>query len=95
MERVAISSSSGSSGPRNQTQVSGINCVVGSFLLTAPLGKPSIKWQDDLIFFCSYHSFHSFTYKVASQFYLPSFLISRHFAFFFSVLSPHFEVSVL
>ena len=40
LEWVAISSSRGSSRPREQTLVSFISCIAGGFFITEPSGKP-------------------------------------------------------
>ena len=42
LEWVAISSSGGSSWPRDQTHVSYVSCIVGQFFTTEPLRKPII-----------------------------------------------------
>ena len=39
LEQVAISFSRGSSGPRDQTCVSGVSCIAGRLFTTEPLGK--------------------------------------------------------
>ena len=43
LEWVAISSSRGSSQPRDRTHVSCISTLAGLFFTTEPLGKPSVK----------------------------------------------------
>ena len=42
LEWVAISFSSGSSQPRDQTHVSFISCSAGGFFITEPPGKPQL-----------------------------------------------------
>ena len=42
LEWVAVSSSRGSSGPRNQTHVSCISCIASGVFATEPLGKPGV-----------------------------------------------------
>ena len=47
LERVAISSSRGSSQPRDRTHVSCISTLAGVFFTTEPLGSP--QWRSDAI----------------------------------------------
>ena len=45
LERVAMSSSRGSSQPRDQTRASCISCIAGGFFTTEPPGKPQFLFH--------------------------------------------------
>jgi len=48
LEWVAMSSSTGSSQPRDQTRASCGSCIVGRFLTAEPLGKLAIPYSEEI-----------------------------------------------
>ena len=52
LEWVFISSSRGSSPPKDRTHVSCISFIVGRFIITEPLGKPNLYlWDNSILFY--------------------------------------------